>query len=97
MSKPQAVWTAFATQNLTEIALYIAERNLPAALEMEALAYDSADNVAMMPFIGRKGRVAGTREFLFHPNYWLIYEIHQNGIRVLTVVHVRQNYPQSRF
>lgn len=93
MPKPQAIWTEFATQNLIDIVVYIAEHNFQAALELEDLAYTSADNLAFMPFIGRIGRVEGTREFLMHPNYWLIYEVNDNGIRVLTVVHARQNYP----
>lgn len=93
MPKPQAIWTEFATENMVDIVLYVAQHNPVAALELEDLAYTGADNLAFMPFMGRKGRVEGTREYLFHPNYWLIYEVTDNGIRVLTVVHARQNYP----
>ncbi|WP_283438636.1 type II toxin-antitoxin system RelE/ParE family toxin [Pseudomonas helmanticensis] len=40
----------------------------------------------------RSGRVPGTREMVVNPNYLLVYRV--NGhIRILTLVHTRQQYP----
>jgi len=41
----------------------------------------------------RRGRVAGTHEFVSHPNYVLVYRRTLELVEVLSVVHARQQYP----
>jgi addiction module RelE/StbE family toxin len=43
--------------------------------------------------IGRRGRVARTRELIVHPNYILIYAIRRSTIDVIRFLHARQLYP----
>ncbi len=46
-----------------------------------------------MPYLFRRGRVPGTREYVVHPNYIVVYRVGQNVIDVLRVLHSRQQYP----
>lgn len=94
-NKPLAYWQQTASEDLEQIIVFIAQDNPVAAFELEELAYQMADHIAFTPFIGRLGRIEGTREFVFHPNYILVYELIEEGISILAVVHVRMNFPES--
>ena len=86
-------WTQAALQDTDAIVDFIFEDNPTAAIEMEQLIHDSTDNLAFMPYIGRRGRVENTREFVFHPNYFIVYETAENRIKILNVLHTRRQYP----
>ena len=46
--------------------------------------------------MGRKGRQAGTRELVAHPNYIVVYDVTGDMVRVLRVLHAaRQWSPQK--
>lgn len=92
-NKPSAYWQQAASEDLENIIVFIAQDNPLAAFELEELAYQTADHIAFTPFIGRVGRIVGTREFVFHPNYILVYEPIIDGISILAVVHTRMNFP----
>ena len=42
----------------------------------------------------RVGKVAGTHEFVSHPNYVIVYRRTLIAIEILNVVHSRQQYPR---
>jgi toxin ParE1/3/4 len=42
----------------------------------------------------RRGRVAGTHEFVSHPNYVIVYRRTLTAIEILNVAHSRQEYPK---
>ena len=46
-----------------------------------------------MPYLFRPGRVAGTREQVVHPNYIVVYQVGNDVIDILRVLHSRQEYP----
>lgn len=46
-----------------------------------------------MPFAYRAGRTPDTREAIVHPNYLLVFQVADDHIRVLRVLHARQRYP----
>lgn len=54
-------WEPRAIRDLNNIALYIAEDNPVAALEMVTLIQKRVANLADFPYIGREGRVKGSR------------------------------------
>ena len=60
---------------------------------MRELFYERANGLAAMPFMCRHGRVAGTREAVVHPNCIMIYAVTDTEVRILSVIHARQNYP----
>ncbi|WP_369417910.1 MULTISPECIES: hypothetical protein [Neisseria] len=40
----------------------------PAAFDFEQIIHESANNLTVLPYPGRLGRVPKTRELIFHPN-----------------------------
>jgi len=39
------------------------------------------------------GRISGTREYIVHPNYILVYKVGDDAIKILRVIHARREYP----
>lgn len=87
------IWRDTALQDLLLITSYIFERNPVASLEMEDLFTQSAEKLVDSPYIGRVGRVGGTREFVVHPNYILVYKIEIDSLHIIRVLHGKRNYP----
>lgn len=86
------VWTDEATADFLDILDYIGERNIAAALRIEALVQETADRIPDHPYVHRPGRVPGTREAIVHPNYILVYRV-GGEIEIAAVLHARQQYP----
>ncbi len=57
------------------------------------MVHRSAETIAKLPMAGRPGRVAGTREWVVHPNYIMIYRLSRTHIIILRFLHARQLYP----
>lgn len=87
------IWRDTALQDLLSITSYIFEKNPVASIEMEDLFTESAEKLASAPYMGRVGRVAGTREFVVHPNYLLVYKVEINAVHIIRVLHGKRNYP----
>ena len=76
-----------------EIIGFIQQRNALAAQNLLAAIVQGAENLPLMPYLFRLGRVAATREHLVHPNYIVVYQVGENVIDNLRVLHSRQQYP----
>ena len=85
-------WLEPAFEDLEKIVDYIAIHNPSAAYDLEHHIIQLAESLADHPYKGISGRVAGTREYLVHPNYWLIYEV-TDRIRIKGILHTRKFYP----
>jgi len=86
-------WEAEARRQYRDSLTYIATQNPAAA---EALAEEIAHKLGLLvqfPEIGRKGRVARTRELMIHPNYLVIYVVRKYSVDVIRFLHARQCYP----
>lgn len=92
----QVVWSEPAAEDLDTIVEYIARDNLQAALGMDDLLRKSAKGLAVFPEKGKPGRVPGTREFLAHKNYLLVYVVAPDAIQVVTVLHSAQLWPPKK-
>lgn len=57
-------WTRQAMKSLDEIAAHIALDNPKAAHEFLTTVFESVDQLARLPALGRPGRVAGTHELI---------------------------------
>lgn len=90
------VWTKPASLDRKEIREYIAQDNPAAALALDELISEKASRLVDHPSLGRPGRVAGTRELIAHQNYILIYDMTQDLVRVLRVLHAARQWPPSR-
>lgn len=86
-------WTEEAATDLVDIIDYIELRNAAAAQDLLATILQSVENLPLMPYAFRLGRVAGTREHVVHPNYIVVYRVGMEAIEILRVLHSRQQYP----
>ncbi|WP_157798096.1 MULTISPECIES: type II toxin-antitoxin system RelE/ParE family toxin [Neisseria] len=49
--------------------------------------------LAQFPDSGRLGQVFGTREWVVHPNYMIVYKITETAVLIAAMVHTKQRYP----
>lgn len=90
------VWSAPARDDLREIFVYIAEENPNAARRLLGIIREKAIALLDNPYIGRTGRVEGTRELVLSgTNYILPYRIIEQEIQVLAVLHGAQQWPDQ--
>jgi toxin ParE1/3/4 len=73
---------------------YIAEDSPRAAQLVVERILDSIERLPDMPYIGRPGRVAGTRELVIRrTSYIAVYEVIDDVIAIVRVIHGRQLWP----
>lgn len=89
----QVNWSEEADFDLNEIVDFIAADNLVAAINLSELLFDTAEKIGLTPYMGRIGRVSGTRELVAHPNYILVYQLKTNEVLILRVLHSSRMYP----
>ena len=87
------VWTASAQRDRDAIYDHIEARNPSAAAKLDARFGDVAERLRRRPGIGRPGRVPGTREFVAHPSYVLVYEWIEDAVCILALVHTSRRWP----
>lgn len=63
---------------------------------MDEIFSETAKRLADHPRLGRVGRIKGTRELLPHPSYRLVYEIRDETVWILGVVHTARRWPPAR-
>jgi addiction module RelE/StbE family toxin len=90
------IWTPEALDDRRAIHLHIRQDNPRAAIAMDELFEAAAERLATTPRMGRPGLVEGTRELIPHESYRLVYEIIDDVIWVLTLVHTRRQWPPAR-
>ena len=90
-------WTRQALKNLDEIAAYIEIDNPKAAHEFLTSVFESVDQLALLPALGRPGRVLGTRELVIsrYPSYIVPYRIRGNTVEVIRVFHAKRQWPTT--
>lgn len=89
----KVIWTPEAERERLEIVNYIAADNLRAAVKMDELFGAAAARLAKRPKTGRPGKISGTRELIPHDSYRLVYEIVDNTVWVLALVHTSRQWP----
>ncbi len=89
----QLRWEAEARRQYRDSLTYIAAQNAAAAEGLGEEIARKLDLLVQFPEIGRKGRVARTRELVVHPNYIVVYAVRKHTIDVIRFLHVRKLYP----
>jgi addiction module RelE/StbE family toxin len=89
----EPVWSEEAQLDLVDILSYIEQFNPLAARTLRHTIESGVDQLPRNPLGFREGRVTGTREYVAHPNYLVVYRIGETAIEVLRVLHARQEYP----
>ena len=86
-------WTRLALNDRQAIRSYIALDNPMAALALDELFAEKAGRLADHPGLGRPGRVNGTRELVVHQHYLMIYDLANDHVRILRVLHTARQWP----
>ena len=89
-------WTPEALQDRADIWDYIAADSPQAASGMDRLFSDAAARLAEHPLLGRTGKIPGTRELIPHGSYRLVYEIDNEILWILALVHTARQWPPVR-
>jgi toxin ParE1/3/4 len=86
-------WSASAKQDRKNILAYIWSDNAQAAQRMNARFRAVARLLAHSPYSGKPGALPGTREFIVHPNYRMVYQIEGETVSVMALVHTARQWP----
>jgi toxin ParE1/3/4 len=85
-------WTQEAESERLSICEFIAADNPGAAVRMDELFTLAAERLSELPQRGRDGVVAGTGELIPHPSYRLIYQIWNEEVWILALVHTARQW-----
>ncbi|MDP3552252.1 MAG: type II toxin-antitoxin system RelE/ParE family toxin [Novosphingobium sp.] len=89
------LWTTEAMKDRDGIFDRI-EREAPHAAEkLDATFEEKCLPLARHPFMGRSGRLDGTRELVVHNNYRLLYDVTDEAVRILRLLHARRQWPDE--
>ncbi|HBK46868.1 MAG TPA: type II toxin-antitoxin system mRNA interferase toxin, RelE/StbE family [Xanthomonadaceae bacterium] len=86
-------WQQTAREDLVALIRFISEHNTYAARDLKQRLESGVLPLGDSPYLGRPGRVPGTRELLVHPNYWVIYRVDLTCVEIANILHARREYP----
>lgn len=87
------VWTPEAEQDRLAIWQYLLNENPTAAVDMDLLFEQAVNLLVDHPKAGAIGKVWGTRELIPHKSYRLVYEIKNDHIWILALIHTARLWP----
>ena len=84
-----------ALRNLEQAHSYILQDNPTAAQELIVKTQNAANQLEKYPFMGKSGRVEGTRELIISNSpYILIYRVKEESVEILRILHTSKRYPE---
>jgi addiction module RelE/StbE family toxin len=86
-------WTAEAIQDLLDLWEYIVQDNQVAASKMDDLFSIAATWLCDYSKLGKSGKIQGTRELIPDKNYRLVYEISNETVWILALIHTSRQWP----
>jgi len=92
----RVIWTPEAELDRADVWDSIATDSPRSAARMDQLFSEAAARLADYPRFGRVGRIPGTRELVVHENYRLVYEIVEETVWILALVHAARRSPPTR-
>ena len=82
------IWSVRAEANLHNIVEYISKDDPVAGQRLaDAIVNSTIATLTEHPKAGRHGRVDGTREWVAHKNYIVVYRIRREAVVVMAVRH----------
>ena len=90
----KVIWASSAEQDRAEILEFIGLDNPIAAITMDELFAEVSSRLEKHPLLGKPGRISETRELIPHANYRLIYEVQDDQVKILALVHTARLWPQ---
>ncbi|MGV1761511.1 type II toxin-antitoxin system mRNA interferase toxin, RelE/StbE family [Rhizobium sp. P44RR-XXIV] len=88
-------WTPEARADRRAIFSYIEAENASAAIALDELFAKRSTQLITHPMTGRPGRVSGTRELVVHRNYLLVYDLADETVRIIRILHAAQQWPPN--
>lgn len=87
-------WLPSAVDALEEIVDFIGEDDPAAAMALADRIISAVDDaLPNAPYMGRPGRVTGTRELVVHRRYIVVYAVTPDAVTVLDIIHTARLYP----
>jgi addiction module RelE/StbE family toxin len=85
-------WTPPAAADLQSISEYLREHHPQYRQPTMRKLYEKIRALKDAPYVGRPGRVEGTRELLFSPMpYVAVYRVHEDTVEIWRIYHGAQN------
>ena len=89
----KVIWSPEALLDRADIWDAIASDNPRAAARIDELFSDAAARLGDHPKLGKPGKISGTREWIPHESYRLVYEIEDEALWILALVHTARLWP----
>ncbi len=89
-------WTSAAEQDRAAVMDYISQDNPLAACQMDELFAQAAGRLEDHPKLGKPGQISGTHELTPHESYRLVYEVQDDAVWILALVHTARRWPPNR-
>ena len=87
-------WLRRALRNLESVHAYISQDDPEAAVRVVNKIRTGVDKIKEFPFMGRTGRVDGTRELVIgNTPYIVIYRVSDDAIEILRILHSARKFP----
>lgn len=85
-------WTPPAVADMESIGNYLKEHHPHYRQETMRKLFEKIRDLKIAPYLGRAGRVQGTREIFFSPMpYVAVYRVHAQSIEVWRIFHTAQD------
>ncbi|WP_193334674.1 type II toxin-antitoxin system RelE/ParE family toxin [Devosia beringensis] len=89
-------WTNAARRDREVIYVYVEADNPDAALRLDERFRDRAAQLTGLPYLGRAGRVPGTRELtIAGSSYVLVYRVEPGLVSIIRVIHTARTWPED--
>ncbi|WP_194789660.1 type II toxin-antitoxin system RelE/ParE family toxin [Pseudomonas sp. UFMG81] len=86
-------WSTMARKDRLRIMTLIAEDNPTAAVALDEAFRDKARHAARFPRLYRPGRCVETHEIVVTSNYIMIYQVLEDTVEILRILHARRQWP----
>jgi toxin ParE1/3/4 len=88
-------WTTDAADDLERICDYVARERPEAAHRIALDVLRVIEDLRTFPNRGRPGRVQGTRELVLTRPFLAVYEVREQEVQVLRILHGARQWPSS--
>jgi toxin ParE1/3/4 len=88
-------WTTDAADDLERICDYVARERPEAARRLALDVLRVIEGLRAFPNLGRPGRVQGTRELVLARPFLAVYEVGEQEVQILRILHGARQWPPS--
>ncbi len=89
-------WTPEAEQDRQDIFDYLGVENQAAALTIDVDFDRLAEKLMAFPKLGRVGKLSNTREIRASTSYRMVYQVAEDTVWILAIVHTARRWPPFR-